>query len=105
MAAGKKDGGIMSCDFEIKGKVPKEAFEVFAAAQAKTMGLRGYITQIKEDLWKGTLQGEGKVIEAFKKLILAAAEYVEAIKEFVIKNMKAIEEYTFKNFEVKAGQK
>ncbi|KAH8385237.1 hypothetical protein KR200_011613 [Drosophila serrata] len=97
----KKESGIMSCDIEIKGKVPKEAFEVFTAAQAKTMGLRGYISQVSEDSWKGVLQGEGKVIEAFKKLIMAAAEYVEAIKEFVIKNLKAIEDYTYKTFEVK----
>lgn len=96
--AEKKD--IMSCDFEIKGQVPKEAFELFAVAQAKTLGLRGFITQISEDTYKGVLQGEGKVIEAFQKLITSAGEYVAAIKEFVIKNMKAIQEYTYKNFEV-----
>ncbi|KAH8265818.1 hypothetical protein KR038_003310 [Drosophila bunnanda] len=97
----KKEPGIMSCDVEIKGKMPKEAFELFADAQAKLMGLRGYISQVSDDTWKGVLQGEGEVIEAFKKLIMAAAEYVEAIKAFAIKNLKAIEEYTYKTFEVK----
>ncbi|KAH8287649.1 hypothetical protein KR054_011189 [Drosophila jambulina] len=97
----KRGSPIMTCDIEIKGKVPKEAFEVFAAAQAKTMGIRGYITQVSDDNWKGVLQGEGKVIEAFKKLILAAGEYVEAIKEFAIRNLKQIEDYTYKTFEVK----
>ncbi|KAH8304449.1 hypothetical protein KR059_010086 [Drosophila kikkawai] len=91
---------MMSCDFEIQGKLPPEAFELFAAAQALAMGLRGYISQVAEDTWKGVLQGEGKVIEAFKKFIMAAAEYVEAIKEFVIKNLKDIEAYTYKTFEV-----
>ncbi|KAH8272682.1 acylphosphatase-1 [Drosophila bipectinata] len=98
MAAGKKE--IMACDFEIKGKLPKEAFELFAVAQAKTLGLRGFITQVSEDTYKGVLEGEGKVIEAFQKLITSAGEYVAAIKEFIIKNMKAIQEYTYKAFEV-----
>ncbi|KAH8236007.1 hypothetical protein KR032_012269, partial [Drosophila birchii] len=92
---------IMSCDFDIKGKLPPEAFELFAAAQAKTMELRGYINRVSDDHWKGVLQGEGKVIEAFKKLIMAASEYLDAIKEFAIKNLKAIAEYTYKTFEVK----
>ncbi|EDW26453.1 GL13024 [Drosophila persimilis] len=92
---------IMTCDFEIKGKIPKEAFEMFAAAQAKVLGLRGYITQVSEDCFKGQLQGEGRVIEAFKQMILSAAEYVAAVKEFVIKNLKAIDDYTYKTFEVK----
>uniref|UniRef100_A0A6P4F2V4 Acylphosphatase-1 n=2 Tax=Drosophila rhopaloa TaxID=1041015 RepID=A0A6P4F2V4_DRORH len=101
----KKGEPIMGCDFEIRGKVPKEAFELFALAQAKSLGLRGFITQVSEEVYKGQLQGEGKVIEAFKKLILAAAEYVQAIKEFVIKNLKAIEEYTYKTFEIKVDKK
>jgi len=45
------------------------------------------------------------VIDAFKKLILAAAEYVQAIKEFIIKNLKVIQEYTYKTFEIKVEQK
>ncbi|XP_016948786.1 acylphosphatase-1 [Drosophila biarmipes] len=96
---------IMGCDFEIRGKVPKEAFELFAVAQAKTLGLRGFITQVSEEKFKGRLEGEGKVIDAFKKLVLAAAEYVQAIKEFIIKNLKVIQEYTYKTFEIKVEQK
>ncbi|SPP88635.1 acylphosphatase-1 [Drosophila guanche] len=92
---------IMTCDFEIKGKIPKEAFEIFAAAQAKILGLRGYITQVSEECFKGQLQGEGRVIEAFKQLVVSAAEYVAAVKEFIIKNLKAIDDYTYKTFEVK----
>ncbi|KAM8719424.1 hypothetical protein ACLKA7_012044 [Drosophila subpalustris] len=92
---------IMACDFEISGKIPKEAFEMFAAAQAKLLGLRGYITQVSEDFYKGQLQGEGKVIEAFKQLISTAAEYVAAVKEFIIKNLKVIAEYTYETFEVR----
>ncbi|XP_052849183.1 uncharacterized protein LOC128260322 isoform X1 [Drosophila gunungcola] len=99
--ASKKNEPIMDCEFEIRGNVPKEAFQLFASAQAKTLGLRGFITQVNEELYRGQLQGEGKVIEAFKKLILAAAEYVQAIKEFIIKNLKVIQEYTYKTFEVK----
>ncbi|KAH8275853.1 hypothetical protein KR018_012071 [Drosophila ironensis] len=100
MAPDKKD--IMSCDFEIKAKVPKEAFQLFASAQATLLGLRGYITQVNEESFKGVLQGEGKVIEAFQKLLTSASEYVTAIKEFVIHNLKVIQEYTYKNFEVQA---
>jgi len=102
--ANKKEE-ILGCDFEIRGKVPKEAFELFAVAQAKTLGLRGFITQVSEEKFKGRLEGEGKVIDAFKKLILAAAEYVQAIKEFIIKNLKVIQEYTYKTFEIKVEQK
>ncbi|EDW65269.1 acylphosphatase-1 [Drosophila virilis] len=102
MATHEAKPKIMACDFEVRGKVPKEAFELFAVAQAKVLGLRGYITRVSEDLYKGQLQGEGKVIEAFKKVIASAAEYVAAVKEFIIKNMKAIEEYTYKAFEVRA---
>ncbi|BFG01424.1 acylphosphatase-1 [Drosophila madeirensis] len=102
MSKAKEDTkNIMTCDFEIKGKIPKEAFEMFAAAQAKILGLRGYITQVSEECFKGQLQGEGRVIEAFKQLVLSAAEYVAAVKEFVIKNLKAIDDYTYKTFEVK----
>ncbi|XP_070074780.1 acylphosphatase-1 [Drosophila takahashii] len=104
MANEKKDD-IMGCDFEIRGKVPKEAFQLFALAQAKTLGLRGFITQVSEEKFKGRLEGEGKVIDAFKKLILAAAEYVQAIKEFIIRNLKVIQEYTYKTFEIKVEQK
>ncbi|KAH8354678.1 hypothetical protein KR084_002301 [Drosophila pseudotakahashii] len=100
----KKDD-IMGCDFEIRGKVPKEAFQLFAVAQAKTLGLRGFITQVSEEKFKGHLEGEGKVIDAFKKLVLAAAEYVQAIKEFIIRNLKVIQEYTYKTFEIKVDQK
>ncbi|XP_017042078.2 acylphosphatase-1 [Drosophila ficusphila] len=95
----------MGCDFEIRGKVPKEAFQLFAVAQAKVMGLRGFISQVSDEKFKGHLEGEGKIIDAFKKLILAAAEYVEAIKEFIIKNLKVIKEYTYKTFEIKVDQK
>ncbi|EDW28688.1 GL18816 [Drosophila persimilis] len=104
MSKAKEDASqiIMTCDFEIKGQIPKEAFEMFAAAQAQILGLRGYIVQVSEECFKGQLQGEGRVIEAFKQLILAAAEYVAAVKEFIIQNLKAIDEYTYPAFEVKA---
>ncbi|XP_064555913.1 acylphosphatase-1 [Drosophila montana] len=101
MATHEAKPKIMACDFEVRGKVPKEAFELFAVAQAKLLGLRGYITRVSEDFYKGQLQGEGKVIEAFQKVIASAAEYVSAVKEFIIKNMKTIEEYTYKAFEVR----
>lgn len=91
----------MACDFEIRGHVPKEAFELFAVAQAKIMGLRGYILQVAEDFYQGQLQGEGKVIETFKQVIATAGEFVAAIKEFIIKNLKAIEAYTYETFEIK----
>ncbi|ALC49772.1 CG10970, partial [Drosophila busckii] len=94
--------GILSCDFEVRGKIPKEAFELFALAQAKIVGIRGYITRVSEDCYRGVLQGEGKVIEAFKQLIATAGEYVAAIKEFIIKNLKVIKEYTYEAFEVRA---
>ncbi|KAH8416538.1 hypothetical protein KR222_007793 [Zaprionus bogoriensis] len=94
-------GGIMACDFEVHGNVPKEAFELFAAAQAKFLGLRGYIIQVSDDFYKGQLQGEGKVIETFKQLINSAGEYIAAIKEFIIRNLKVIQEYTYQAFEVK----
>ncbi|XP_034488610.1 acylphosphatase-1 [Drosophila innubila] len=97
----KDNPTIMACDFEIAGKFPKEAFEMFAAAQAKILGIRGYIIQVADDLYKGQLQGEGKVIEAFKQLIATAAEYVAAVKEFIIKNLKIIVEYTYDTFEVR----
>lgn len=100
-ADNKDNPTIMACEFEISGKIPKEAFEMFADAQAKLLGLRGYITQVSDDLYKGVLEGEGKLIEAFKQLIATAAEYVAAIKEFIIKNLKVIVEYTYETFEVK----
>lgn len=96
---------LMGCDFMIRGKLPKEAFELFAAAAANTMGLRGYISQVSEDTYKGHLQGEERLFEAFKKFILAAAEYVEAIKEFLIVNLRAIQEYTCEIFEIKVEKK
>ncbi|XP_068158209.1 acylphosphatase-1 [Drosophila tropicalis] len=99
--ATEKKPEIMNCDFEIRGDMPKEAFQLFAIAQAQILGLRGYITQVSADLYRGSLQGEGKVIEAFKQLIMHAAEFVAALKEFVIKNLKAIKEYTYKTFEIK----
>ncbi|KAH8411639.1 hypothetical protein KR215_007741 [Drosophila sulfurigaster] len=92
---------IMGCDFEIHGKVPKEAFELFAVAQAKLLGLRGYITRVSDDFYKGQLQGEGKVIEKFKQLIATAAEYVAAVKEFIVKNLKIIVDYTYETFELR----
>ncbi|XP_039496938.1 acylphosphatase-1 [Drosophila santomea] len=103
MASQKEE--ILGCDFEVRGKVPKEAFELFALAQAKALGLRGFITQVSEEKFKGRLEGEGKVIDAFKKLILAAAEYLQAIKEFIIKNLKVIREYTYQTFEIKVDKK
>ncbi|KAH8408990.1 hypothetical protein KR009_004909 [Drosophila setifemur] len=98
MAGEKKE--ILSCDFEVRGQLPKEAFELFAFAQAQILGLRGYISQVNENCFKGQLQGEGQVIDAFKKLLTSAAEYVDAVKEFIIKNLKVIKEYTFESFEV-----
>ncbi|KAH8276600.1 hypothetical protein KR044_008633 [Drosophila immigrans] len=92
---------IMGCDFEITGKLPKEAFEMFAVAQAKLLGLRGYIIRVADDCYRGQLQGEGKVIEAFKQLIATAAEYVAAVKEFVLKNLKVIVDYTYETFELR----
>ncbi|XP_033169300.1 acylphosphatase-1 [Drosophila mauritiana] len=96
---------ILGCDFEVRGKLPKEAFELFAVVQANTLGLRGFITQVSEEKFKGRLEGEGKVIDAFKKFILAASEFVQAIKEFIIKNLKVIKEYTYKTFEIKVERK
>ncbi|XP_022216138.1 acylphosphatase-1-like [Drosophila obscura] len=93
---------IMSCDFEIKGRIPKEAFELFAAAQAKILGLRGYIMQVSENCFRGQLQGPQIVIETFKQVILSVAEYVAAVKEFVIMNLTAIQECSYKSFEIKA---
>ncbi|EDW06936.1 acylphosphatase-2 [Drosophila mojavensis] len=101
MAGSEQSPKIMACDFEINGNLQKEAFELFALAQAKLLGLRGYIMQVTEEKFKGQLQGEGKVIEAFENLIKSAAEYVAAIKEFIIKNLKIIEEYTYEVFEIK----
>lgn len=97
----KEQKSIMACDFEIRGYVPKEAFELFAVAQAKIMGLRGYILQVAEDFYQGQLQGEGKVIETFKQALTTAGEFVAAIKEFIIKNLKAIEAFTYETFEIK----
>ncbi|TDG43629.1 hypothetical protein AWZ03_009929 [Drosophila navojoa] len=101
MAGSEQKPKIMACDFEINGNLQKEAFELFAVAQAKLLGLRGYIMQVTEEKYKGQLQGEGKVIEAFENLIKSAAEYVAAIKEFIVKNLKIIEEYTYEAFEIK----
>ncbi|XP_033254728.1 uncharacterized protein LOC117194176 [Drosophila miranda] len=75
---------MMSCDFQIKGQIPKEAFELFAAAQAQILGLRGYIMQVSENCFQGQLQGPQLVIETFKQVILSVAEYVAAVKEFVL---------------------
>eukprot|EP00099_Drosophila_melanogaster_P010723 NP_001285032.1 uncharacterized protein Dmel_CG10970, isoform B [Drosophila melanogaster] len=102
--AGQKEE-ILCCDFEVRGRVPKDAFELFALVQANALGLRGFIAQVSEEKFKGRLEGEGKVIDAFKKLILAAADYVQAIKEFIIKNLKVIQEYTYKTFEIKVNLK
>ncbi|EDV90632.1 acylphosphatase-1 [Drosophila grimshawi] len=101
MASSKSKPDLVSCDFEIHGAVPKEAFELFAATQAQLLGLRGYVVRIADDFYKGQLQGEGKVIEAFKQLIVTAGEYVAAIKEFVIKNLKSIQEYSYEAFEIR----
>lgn len=91
----------MACDFEIHGNIPKEALELFAMAQAAILGLRGYIEQVSEGLYRGVLQGEGEVIETFQTILATAAEFVAALKEFVIKNLKAIEQYTYESFDVK----
>ncbi|XP_023161408.1 acylphosphatase-1 [Drosophila hydei] len=101
MGTNEEKPKIMACDFEINGNVKKEAFELFAAAQAKILGLRGYIMKVADDKYNGQLEGEGKVIEKFQTLIKSAAEYVSAIKDFIIKNMKVIQEYTYSTFEVK----
>ncbi|EDW27065.1 GL16437 [Drosophila persimilis] len=93
---------MMSCDFQIKGQIPKEAFELFAAAQAQILGLRGYIMQVSENCFQGQLQGPQLVIETFKQVILSVAEYVAAVKEFVITNLTAIQECSYKTFEVKS---
>ncbi|SPP78853.1 acylphosphatase-1-like [Drosophila guanche] len=92
---------IVSCDFEIKGKIPKEAFELFAAAQAQILGLRGYIVHVSENCFRGQLQGPQLLIESFKQVILSVAEYLAAVKEFVIKNLTAIQECSYKSFEVR----
>ncbi|KAH8387146.1 hypothetical protein KR093_005046 [Drosophila rubida] len=101
MATAQEKPTIMACDFDISGKLPKEAFEMFAVAQAKLLGLRGYITKVSEEHYRGVLQGEGKVIEAFKNLMASAAEYVAAIKEFIVKNLKVISDYTYDTFELR----
>lgn len=95
------DKKIMGCDFEIRGNIPKEALEIFAIAQAAILGLRGYIEQVSDGLFRGQLQGEGDLIENFKTILATAAEFVSAIKEFVIKNLKAIEEFTYESFAIK----
>lgn len=92
---------LMACDIEIHGKIPKEALQMFAAAQAMLLGLRGYIEQVSEGLYKGQLQGEAEVIETFKNILATASEFVAALKELVIQNLRAIDKYTFDSFVVK----
>ncbi|XP_030378679.1 uncharacterized protein LOC115627201 [Scaptodrosophila lebanonensis] len=92
---------LVSCDFEIRGKIPKDKFEPFASSQALILGVFGYIERVSDECLRGQLQGEEKLIEAFRKLIETAMEYVAAIKEFIIINIKAIEECTYQTFEVR----
>lgn len=92
---------LTACDIEIRGNIPKEALQIFAAAQAMILGLRGYIEQVSEGLYTGQLQGDAEVIESFKNILATAGEFVAALKEIVIKNLRTIEEYTFESFAVK----
>ncbi|EDV95180.1 GH17714 [Drosophila grimshawi] len=99
--ADKSKPGIMACDYEIHANLPKQALELFALAQAQLLGIRGYIVREAADVYKGQLQGEGKLIEQFKHLVGTAGEYVAAIKEFSIKNLKPIQKYTYETFEIR----
>lgn len=91
---------LFSRSFQIEAKIPQGLFEAFVAAQAKLLGLRGYIEKTAEG-FKGYLEGEKETMEKLQKLIEKAEEFLSKIKVMIFSELKEIQQYTTENFSVK----
>ena len=97
MAAAK----LLHVDFEVFGRVQGVFFRKYTQQKAKSIGVRGWIRNTKQNTVHGELEGETSTIETMKNWLRNEGSPSSRIDRAVFRNEREIQEYTCNGFSVK----
>ncbi|CAO1413925.1 unnamed protein product [Diamesa serratosioi] len=92
---------LMTCNFEVFGKVQGVWFRVNTENKANELGARGWCMNTKDGSVKGTIEAEESVLDEMKHWLWKVGSPQSRIDKAVFTEAKEINEYTFDTFGIK----
>ena len=97
MAASK----LVHLDFEVFGRVQGVFFRKYTQQKAKSIDIRGWIRNTRQNTVQGELEGETNTIETMKNWLRKEGSPSSRIDRAVFKNEREIQEYSYSGFSIK----
>ncbi|XP_037899537.1 acylphosphatase-2-like [Glossina fuscipes] len=92
---------LYGCDFEVYGKVQRVFFRKYTASKAKELGLHGWCKNTSEGTVKGQMEGTQQELHEMKYWLLNKGSPKSRIDGVNFSDMRPIQTYGFKSFEIR----
>ncbi|KAH8279896.1 hypothetical protein KR054_010279 [Drosophila jambulina] len=96
--------GVISCQFEVFGKVKGVNFRRHVLKKAKTLGLRGWCMNSDKNTVRGYIEGPSPEMDVMKEWLKTTGSPESDIKMVKFSSHRKSQRYGFPNFEIRPDQ-
>ncbi|KAI8116076.1 hypothetical protein FF38_00918 [Lucilia cuprina] len=92
---------ILHCEFEVFGIVQGVSFRMFTEKQAKSLGVRGWCMNTRNDTVKGEIEAPPEEFAQMKIWLEKTGSPTSRIDKVIFGDVKELDNYTFEGFTIK----
>ncbi|XP_065364683.1 acylphosphatase-2-like [Calliphora vicina] len=92
---------ILHCEFEVFGIVQGVSFRMFTEKQAKSLGVRGWCMNTRNDTVKGEIEAPPEEFAQMKIWLEKTGSPTSRIDKVIFGDIKEIDSFTFESFSIK----
>ncbi|KAM7349508.1 acylphosphatase-2-like [Cochliomyia hominivorax] len=92
---------ILHCEFEVFGIVQGVSFRMFTEKQAKSLGVRGWCMNTRNDTVKGEIEAPSEEFAQMKTWLEKTGSPTSRIDKVIFTDTKELDNFTFETFTIK----